>query len=48
MHAMAAVIGDGWRTDPGERLAYAYDNSRREALPDKLGRGAPEGEVVDK
>jgi D-lactate dehydrogenase len=26
--------GDGWLTDPGERLAYAYDNSRRESLPD--------------
>jgi D-lactate dehydrogenase len=28
--------GDGWLTDPGERLTYAYDNSRRESLPDAV------------
>ena len=28
--------GSGWLTDPGERLAYAYDNSRRESLPDAV------------
>ena len=28
--------GRGWLTDPGERLAYAYDNSRRESLPDAV------------
>ena len=28
--------GHGWLTDPGERLAYAYDNSRRESLPDAV------------
>ncbi|RDZ27058.1 FAD-binding oxidoreductase [Lysobacter silvisoli] len=33
---LAALLGEGWRTDPGERLAYAYDNSRREALPDAV------------
>jgi len=35
---LAALLGAGrgWLTDPGERLAYAYDNSRREALPDAV------------
>ncbi|MBB1059098.1 FAD-binding oxidoreductase [Marilutibacter spongiae] len=33
---MAALLGDGWRTDPGERLTYGFDNSRREALPDAV------------
>ena len=33
---LAELLGDGWLTDPGERLAYAYDNSRREALPDAV------------
>lgn len=33
---LAAVFGDGWLTDPGERLAYAYDNSRRQSLPDAV------------
>jgi len=28
--------GRGWLTDPGERFAYAYDNSRRESLPDAV------------
>ena len=33
---LAAQLGDGWLTDPSERLAYAYDNSRRQALPDAV------------
>lgn len=33
---MASLLGDGWLTDPSERLAYAYDNSRRQALPDAV------------
>lgn len=33
---LAELLGDGWLTDPGERLAYAYDNSRRQALPDAV------------
>ena len=33
---LADLLGDGWLTDPSERLAYAYDNSRREALPDAV------------
>ena len=35
-HELATVLGQGWLTDPGERLTYAYDNSRREALPDAV------------
>jgi len=35
-HALANLLGDGWRTDPSERLAYSYDNSRRQALPDAV------------
>ncbi|UHQ22595.1 FAD-binding protein [Lysobacter sp. 5GHs7-4] len=34
--SLAELLGDGWLTDPGERLAYAYDNSRRESLPDAV------------
>ncbi|WP_255323041.1 FAD-linked oxidase C-terminal domain-containing protein [Lysobacter sp. K5869] len=33
---LAQLLGDAWLTDPGERLAYAYDNSRRLALPDAV------------
>ncbi|WP_133478834.1 FAD-binding oxidoreductase [Cognatilysobacter segetis] len=33
---LAALLGDGWRTDPAERHGYGYDNSRREALPDAV------------
>ncbi len=35
-HELAALFGAGWLTDPGERLAYAYDNSRRQSLPDAV------------
>jgi D-lactate dehydrogenase len=33
---LAALLGDGLRTDAGERLTYGYDNSRRQALPDAV------------
>lgn len=33
---LSRLLGDGWRTDPSERLTYAYDNSRRQALPDAV------------
>jgi D-lactate dehydrogenase len=37
MHdAMATLFGAGWLRDDAERLAYAYDNSRRLALPDAV------------
>lgn len=35
-HTLAAALGDGWRTDAAERLTYAFDNSRREAMPDAV------------
>ncbi|RPE79536.1 FAD-binding oxidoreductase [Vulcaniibacterium tengchongense] len=43
---LAAVLGDGWRVDPNERLAYAYDNSRRQALPDAVALPVERGQVV--
>ncbi|MGO4775507.1 FAD-binding oxidoreductase, partial [Lysobacter sp. 2RAB21] len=33
---LARLLGDAWLTDPGDRLSYAYDNSRRQALPDAV------------
>ncbi|MBT2747887.1 MULTISPECIES: FAD-linked oxidase C-terminal domain-containing protein [unclassified Lysobacter] len=33
---LAQLLGDAWLTDPGDRLSYAYDNSRRQALPDAV------------
>jgi D-lactate dehydrogenase len=33
---LTALLGDGLRTDAGERLTYGYDNSRRQALPDAV------------
>ena len=33
---MSSLLGDGWRVDDSERLAYAYDNSRQLALPDAV------------
>jgi D-lactate dehydrogenase len=33
---LSDLLGDGWLLDPSERLAYAYDNSRRESLPDAV------------
>ncbi|MGH8080617.1 MAG: FAD-binding oxidoreductase [Lysobacter sp.] len=33
---LAQLLGDAWLTDPGERLSYAYDNSRRQSLPDAV------------
>ncbi|QSX78564.1 FAD-binding oxidoreductase [Agrilutibacter solisilvae] len=33
---LSALLGNAWLTDPSERLAYAYDNSRRQALPDAV------------
>ncbi|MFC3551539.1 FAD-binding oxidoreductase [Lysobacter cavernae] len=47
LHAeLAALLGDGWRTDPSERLAYAYDNSRREALPDGVALPQTREQVI--
>ncbi|MGO4222643.1 FAD-binding oxidoreductase [Lysobacter sp. TAF61] len=47
LHAeLAALLGDGWRTDASERLAYAYDNSRRQSLPDAVALPTTREQVV--
>ena len=33
---LSALLGEDWRTDASERLAYGYDNSRQFALPDAV------------
>ena len=43
---LAAVLGDGWCTDPSERLAYAFDNSRRERLPDAVALPTTREQVI--
>jgi D-lactate dehydrogenase len=43
---LSRVFGDGWRTDPGERLTYGYDNSRRQALPDAVALPTTREQVV--
>ena len=43
---LAGVFGDGWRTDPSERLTYGYDNSRRQALPDAVALPTTRDQVV--
>jgi D-lactate dehydrogenase len=47
LHAdLAALLGDGWRTDPGERLTYGYDNSRQQAMPDAVALPTTREQVV--
>ena len=43
---LAALLGEGWRDDPSERLAYAFDNSRREVLPDGVALPTTREQVV--
>jgi D-lactate dehydrogenase len=43
---LAAVLGDGWRTDADERLTYGYDNSRQLALPDAVAMPTMRQQVV--
>ena len=43
---MADLLGDGWLTDPSQRLAYAYDNSRRHALPDAVALPRTRQDVI--
>jgi D-lactate dehydrogenase len=43
---LAALLDDGWRTDPDERLAYGYDNSRQLALPDAVAMPTTPEQVV--
>jgi D-lactate dehydrogenase len=45
-HALADLLGDGWRSDPSERLAYSYDNSRRQALPDAVALPTDRNQVI--
>ncbi|WP_222565122.1 FAD-binding oxidoreductase [Novilysobacter antarcticus] len=42
---MSSLLGDAWRVDDSERLAYAYDNSRRLALPDAVALPTTAGQV---
>lgn len=44
---LAALLGDGYLDDPAQRLAYAYDNSRREALPDAVALPCTREQVVE-
>jgi D-lactate dehydrogenase len=43
---LAPLLGDGWRTDPDERLAYGYDNSRQLALPDAVAMPTTREQVL--
>ncbi len=43
---LAALLGEGWRTDGSERLAYSYDNSRRQSLPDAVAMPTTREQVV--
>lgn len=46
LRELADLLGDGLRTDPGERLTYGYDNSRRQALPDAVALPTTADQVV--
>lgn len=46
LRALADLLGDGLRTDPGERLTYGYDNSRRQAIPDAVALPTTVDQVV--
>lgn len=43
---LAALLGDGFRTDASERLTYGYDNSRRQAMPDAVALPSTREQVV--
>ena len=36
LRTLADALGDSLRTDPGERLTYGYDNSKRQAMADAV------------
>ena len=44
---LRAVLGDRLLTDPAERLAYGYDNSRRQAMPDLVALPSNHDQVRD-
>lgn len=46
LRTLADLLGDGLRTDPGERLTYGYDNSRRQAMPDAVALPTHVDQVV--
>lgn len=43
---LAALLGEGLRTDANERLTYGYDNSRRQAMPDAVALPSTREQVV--
>lgn len=43
---LAALLGDGWRTDAATREAHASDDSRRHALPDAVALPSSREQVV--
>jgi len=43
---LAETLGNAVLLDPSERLAYAYDNSRRQALPDAVALPTSTDQVV--
>src|SRR5690606_36923141 len=43
---MSALLGSSWLVDPAERLTYAYDNSRRQSLPDAVALPTTREQVV--
>ncbi|MGN6512833.1 MAG: FAD-binding oxidoreductase [Lysobacteraceae bacterium] len=43
---LAALLGDGWRTDAAAREAHASDDSRRHALPDAVALPVTREQVV--
>ena len=47
LRELADLLGDGLRTDPGERVGYGYDNSRREALPDAVALPRDRAQVLE-
>ena len=36
LRSLRDALGEGFRTDPSERLTYGYDNSRQQAMPDAV------------
>ncbi len=46
VRTLAALLGDGFRTDASERLTYGYDNSRRQAMPDAVALPTTREQVV--
>ncbi len=46
VRTLAEHLGEGFRTDPGERLTYGYDNSRRQAMPDAVALPTSTEQVI--